>query len=280
MKKKRIIITVILLIVIGIVIVFIFLNKNKESLNVKQVTEETADQKINEINQNIISGMSKQQYTELTGKKAAKDYLLIGKDTILREGIDSKLEKIENVDKYKERNSELADSVESIIKDNFDSKIFETVTAEDETVVVRVTYKVYYYFLYLRDMELLQTKLMAKAGYEIEQSAVKDIKTSDQRLIDFYKAKVKAMEIMDEYLMNYYNNYEYFTTEILYKTDNINDPNAYVESYLLQVDGSTSKTFDFSTKKTNDEQQKRVDKYIEDAIKLGTLDEKNPLKLK
>ena len=270
MKKKNMLIVLFLIIVVIGVTLFLFWHKsNKGNIDVPKSPIE----KIEEINNQILSGMTNEQYKKLTGKIPIPISVLIGQDSYLRERINKNLRKSEKIEEYEKRADEYASNVENVIKDNFTFEIIDSVVSAEGDTVVKIQFKPYYYAFYIKSLDELTPRLMELAGYD---NAATGTRASNKRVLDYYKAKVKAIEILNANLDDYVNSYEYFETQIIFKNGNIDSGRAYIESYLLTVDGSMSKSNDFKDdKKTNE----LVKKYIKESIETGVLNTQDPLKL-
>lgn len=250
-------------------------NKNEEEKN-KAYSNKDCENKLNDINKQIVLGMSKEDYKKITGKDFIPQYILIGEDSFLKESISFNLKKKDNFSSYEEKMYEYANNVEKKIQENFESKITEVLKSGEGNTIIKLTYKPYYYCLYLHDLETIISKLLDYKGYK------KDIPDEDAEKgeIDYYKAKIKAMEIIDNYLDDYKNNYEYFDQDIIFRGNDLNAPNAYIESYLLTISGNLSKNIDLGDENYLSKRDKIVESYINNAVQNGTLDKSDPLKLK
>jgi len=273
-KKKLIIITILVIIV---VLIIISKPNDEPKQNASENLQELEDV-VTDLNASILEGISTETYTELTGKKAAPEFILIGEDSYLHQKIDSKLGKKYDVNDYEQQKNKYANNVEKAIADNLESKIDSVVTSEEGDVVVSITYTPYYYALYIHDLNILTMEIMKLAGYTYNEEDFSNV--SDKRKADYYKAEVKAMEIMDSHLTEYYNFYEHFETKIIFEDGDKEKAKAYIESYLLTLDGCLSESFDFNKKENEEKRVNFVKEYINIAISNGTLDKNNPLKLK
>lgn len=272
MKKKLWIIVVIVVIICSSLLI---INKIDHK-DKKNYSNKDFENKVNVLNKKIISGMDKKDYKKFTGEEFIAQDILIGDESFLKEKLSEALRKKVNISNYETKMYEYANNVEKMIKDNFESNVIETLTSGEGDTIVKLTYKPYYYTLYLYDLENLISNLLEFAGYS------KDIpdKDADKGMIDYYKAKIKAMEIMDDHLENYRNDYEYFDQDIIFKKGNLDAVNPYIESYLLTISGSLSKNINFTDTNYLSKRKKIVDSYINNAIQNGTLNKKDPLKLK
>lgn len=267
MKKIAIVIILCLIVLFG----FIFFKSENDNNQTKEYTSNEYENKVLNLNDKILSGITKEEIREMTGVNFDSRFILIGSDSYLRQSIKTK----SDISEYEESMNLYAGFVEEAIKNNFESNVEETITSVEGDVVVRILFKTYYYNLYLYDLDLIMSKILNSAGYDNK-------KPEDEKKynLDEFKAKVKAMEILNDHLNEYQNNYEYFNTEIIFKNGNLSSRNSYIESYLLVIDGSLSKNIDFGNKDYLKQRENLVETYISSAISSGTYDENNPLKLK
>lgn len=274
MKKKYF---WLLLIVIVLVIILFFVFSKKENKDDSTKPEDSlakAEEKVNDMTDKMIQGeLTSENLQDFIGDKVMSYKIIIGEDSLLRERTTSKGGKL---DDYEKAQDEYASRVEEYIKNNFEYKIDSTETSVEGNDIVTVTFKTYYYYAYLEDMGSIVWELLTYSGVdEYEDFAGNE---SNELKEKKYKAKVKAMEILDNYLDNYINSYEYLTENIItYHGNEESTYNSY-ESYLRALGGDKYEyKTNFPELSTSD---KRVSKYINEAKAKGILDVKNPLKLK
>ena len=106
---------------------------------------------------------------------------------------------------------------------------------------------------------------------------------NDEELAKMYQLKVKALEILNDYINNYVNENEVVSFDLIYKKQGDKIVQDYF-SLLMQLNGSFYQNVSYQTA---DEEQAlisdriaRVQGMINAAINNQTLDMANPLQLK
>lgn len=269
MKHKKIIFACLIIILVVVVIL-----KPSKSSNEK-IDNESISSKVDSFTEQVIDDTyTKKDIEKIVGQEISSMDLLVGKDSYLR---NIPVVSGEDISLYEKKLEEYAFNVESYIKENLDYKIDNVVETVDNQTLVNLTIKTYYYRWYLNDLIKLQNEIGKIAGYDYE--TLFDGKPSNDTKLHVFKSKVKSMELLNDYLEDYVNDYEYLSVEIVY---DLNDPkitNASLMSYYLQLSGMNYKNKDFSTKEFQEEQSLKIQNIIDAAISNGTLDENNPLKL-
>jgi len=273
-KKKIIFLVILILFVFGIIIYF--LSNEKENNSDSKQTQETNNEKIVEefTLAYVKNGIQKQEIETKVGDVISSERIMIGSDSYLRQALlksDSSLEKYEEVQK------KYASRVEKYIGDNFTYNIDLTTTTIDKQVLTKVTFRGYYYQWYLNELQNLQSKLIHMAGYDIEK-IYSEVGKDVEKII--YMSKIKAMEILDNYLDNYINEYEYATADIITDFNDKTVQQASLMSYYLQLSGLGYKQVSVETDEFQKKMSDRVDAFISNALEDGTLDKSDPLKLK
>lgn len=274
MKHKKIVFAIlILIIIVGAVVILKPKEDEKENnkIDKNQVAEEISD-----FTKETVSDTStKKGIEERVGQEVSSMDLLAGKDSYLREvpTISG-----EDISEYKTKANEYASRVESYIKNNLDYTIDSTTESVDGQTLVVVTIKTYYYNWYLNDLTKLQSEISKLAGYDYETSF--DGKPTNETNTYMFKSKVKAMELLDNYLDDYINNYEHLTIDVIYDPDDPKVTNSSLMSYYLQLGGINYKSMQPGTKEFQDKQATKIKKIIDTALQTGEMNKNNPLKLK
>lgn len=276
MRKKALIIIAIIIVILIIGIV-LFINHPKDSDNkTKKTTEEVATEKVDDFTKTIISDdITKEKLSKMTGAEIFSEDIMLGKETYLREKPKVAKEKIQE---YINAGDKYATNVENQIKENFDYNIEKTITSMDKIATVSVKFKSYYYSWYLAELELIKDKILNHIGYSPKTGF--DGNLDEESAATLYKAKIKAMEILDSHLNDYINKDEYMTFDIRYIPNNKEENKNWIMQYYSCLKGdyypSTNIYTDAFQKKAAD----RVDKIIENAKQNKTLDSDDWLKLK
>lgn len=274
MRKKLTLIIVLVLVII--MIIFMLLPK-KEISDVKQPTkEELATKEIKSFtNKTFDDGFNLKELEKKFGSETFSDDILIGEESFLRE--KPAVVRI-NVDDYLEAQDKYASRVEKQIKDNFDYKMEETVTSVEGIVCVTVLFKSYYYIWYLDELRALQTQLLQMSNYK--PVATFDGRSSDETNAVVYKAKIKAMEILDSYLNDYKNENEYFISTIKYDPKSQQNTNDSIRQYYSNLGGLSYPSLERTTEKYQKNIKDRIAKIIETSKHNGILLTDDVLKLK
>lgn len=241
MKKniKRIIIAVgiILIIVLVAILLLVFQNNNKEPKEEKWpekiTSKEIAEKYIDNLSDLIINGGTKEEYTKAFGNaKVPQLYIMTGEYSSFRVTPSSKIIEEYNLKEYVDKQEELAKNLEKHIKDNFSYNIEGTVEEENYYSVL-VSYKSYYYLNYSNDLNEIRNLLLTKAGYNLDEN----ITENDKFIADSFKAKVKAAELLDNYLDSYNNSNE--ENSVYVRFDNREKASSFdnLQSYLINLNG-------------------------------------------
>ena len=256
-KKYLPLIILIVIVIIGFLCVFI--NENKH-INTKAQEKEIVDN-IEKyfLNKNTDS----KKIFEIMDQKVATTYIMMGKGSFLRSTPTS----LENLSEYQQLQNKYVEKIENIILSNSKYKIVDNI---DGDVYFDIT--PWYYDMYSSDLMHLSSRLMNMNG------DINDPEKNNNYKEEEYKARVKAMQILDKKIDNYYNDGSEVLRFIMF-CDEDGKPieNQYLSLYF-NLAGVTSKTA-IMNQAAYEKQIKRIDSYIDEAIKSGLLDEKNPYRL-
>lgn len=289
MKKKVILIGIILVgfcLAIGGVVISVFppfSDENIESKTLKDVQTEkvTRDEIINYIELLYSDSVTLKQVEKITGTDVSADMLFIGKDSYLNELPSDKIIKDYDLSEYVEKQKIYVSHVEDVIRSNLDYQLGEYIVSEEGDVVQKFSYRTYYYQLYLGDLNEVMNNLIPYVFDDYSDMLVRNL--TDQELAKMYQLKVKALEIMNDYINNYINNDEVIAFDLIYKKDN----NKILQDYfslLMQLNGSFYQNVSYQS--VEEEQvaisnrTSRVQEIINNAVNNQILDMTNPLQLK
>lgn len=184
------------------------------------------------------------------------NYIVLGEDSYLRSVPDTE----EDLTKYKGKQDIYAEKVETKYLNNTSYTIEEY----GENLLFKI--KPWYFALYSSDLQSLTLKLMIMAGVDLNL-----VETNyNEYSVYEYKARIKSLIILDEYLDDYDNQDEILEFVFYYDGDVPSD-NQYYSLYLNLV-GVFSDSVENDTNK-----EERVNTYLNTAISNGLVDEKNPL---
>lgn len=241
---KKIIVIVLILFLIILVINIDLFNKNYKT-DPKKVKQE--------INTNIElfldKNATKKDLEKITGNQLSSAVIAIGKDSLAREKISEKLIKKYNLEEYAKKQEVYAENLETEILNNMEYKLTNS-RMENNEVYQTVEIKGYYYGLYSADLMELTSALILK-----EKETNQDVR--------YYKAKIKAMEIMDKYLKDYVNEKEIKRVDIIYKNGKAKDSDE-LFSLLLNIEGMTYDNTDFNDSLNVQKQKERMKTYLQE----------------
>lgn len=287
MKKKIILIVIILVgfgLLIGGVVISVFTpsttNKPKTELKDIQTEQVTKDEVTKYIELLYSDDVTIAKVEKFTGSDIGNDVLFIGEDSYLRERPSNKVINKYNLQEYKNKQDIYASNVEKIMRDNLDYQLGEYIVSEEGDIVQKFSYRTYYYQLYLGDLNEVINILMPSVFDNYSEMLVRDL--TEEELVKMYQLKIKALEVMNDYVNNYVNNDEIISFDLIYKKEN----NKILQDYfslLVQLSGSFYQNVSYQTA---EEEQimisnriTRVQEIINTAVNNQTLDMANPLQL-
>lgn len=290
-NKKWIIIGGIVLVIIVGVIVFFLMNQNQnkdDSEDSKFQTQETPDpatdknipvidKKTKDTTESMVDSsintndLAKQMDTELTIFDA-----YLSSDSFLRSQVKQKNKN--QVQGYEEAQARYASHVEEYIRNNT-SYTFGTPLFSENNYVQTVTVKPYYYQLYEMHLTEIMDQLLEMSGFDLTR-----IEENDEWEVAFYKAKVKAMELLDSNL-DYYvaTDSDIVNVDLIY----VKKGNEYVcEDYiglLNALKGGYSPKFEFANDQEATAFANEIETYctnlVNQAQSSGKIQTSNPLAL-
>ncbi len=290
-NKKWIIIGGIVLVIIVGVVVFFLMNQNQnkdDSEDSKFQTQETPDpatdknipvidKKTKDTTESMVDSsintndLAKQMDTELTIFDA-----YLSSDSFLRSQVKQKNKN--QVQGYEEAQTRYASRVEEYIRNNT-SYTFGTPLFSESNYVQTVTVKPYYYQLYEMHLTEIMDQLLEMSGFDLTR-----IEENDEWEVAFYKAKVKAMEILDSNL-DYYvaTDSDIVNVDLIY----VKKGNEYVcEDYiglLNALKGGYSPKFEFANDQEATAFANEIETYctnlVNQAQSSGKIQTSNPLAL-
>lgn len=258
--KKKVIICIIVIVVAIIAILALniisetddnsltHLEKVENTIQDYFLTTDTSFAKIESITENILTN----------------NYIALGENSFIRATVNSS----EDLSSYKKVQEKYATIVE---EKYLAGTSYEVEQQEDGNLSFEI--KPWYFLLYSDDVSTLGSKLLNMTGINADSMLEEDYKTYE---VWAYKAKVKAMTIINDYLEYYENRDEirYFT---FYFDGNKPLENQYLSLYYNLV-GATSDCMLLNGDDLQG-QDKRISEYLESAIEKGMLDTNNPLEV-
>ena len=255
MKRKAIVIIGIVVILIALIVgMIIYMNNHK--------LEKQAIKDIEQFTDFVINGGTSEELSKVLGYKEIQPINIIsGKDSYLSFFPEENVISQNNLTKYVEANKKYIDNLEKEVKNNFEYDL-EKKSSTKEEIVIEVDYKRYCFSVYVTDLDILQSKILEKAGVSDEVSR--------------YKAKIVAMKILDNKL-DVYKSKKHLTTTVVYKEDKDNEVKDSFNSYFLKLGGFSG--VDTNIEKLKKSSSERVNGYLEEAIENGIIDGTNLLSI-
>lgn len=264
MNKKinnvQMIIIVVSLVLVTICLGFSFFFYFNPS-EIKIESEKAAEGYINKVNSLMFGSADKEKLKKILKFDINSDFVMFGIDSYQREKPSSEIIKKYKLEEYEKLGDKLSDNLEKKMKNNFESEITK-VSLKKKYYIVNVTYKSFYYYAYLCDLKSMETELLAVTGI-ISGDGVNNV--DDAYLANQYKAKVKAMQILDKHLDSYVNKDEKGSFEVFLKNGLSSQSKKEVEAYLYNLVG-----YSYNKLKVND--SNRINGYVNEIKKDKTLD--------
>ena len=268
MNKKSILLAFLLVIVIGVV--FIITSHKEDSnrlISSKDVKEETEEVIKKIINPSITSD----EFKSSTGLSNSDINIIVGKDSYLKTALSKKNMEKYKLNQYEKDQNKYADAVESIYLKNLNYTMGETFDEANGDITQVIEVIGFYYELYIADLMELQQKLYIDSGYDLTAE-----EGNIENDVAYYKAKVKAMKLIDPYISEYENygeKKEFTVTYVNGKPKNADE----MLTLVLNLRGMTYDNMDFSKKENSDAQKARINKYIKNGYKTGIIKNGNLL---
>ena len=278
MKNKKIIVVIIGLIILLIILIvpFIIFSNKKENVNNQSITQEQMEEKIDIINDNMNSrNPDLDKVSEEVGYEVGGTWTFLGSDSLYEFKLPENVKGNQNFKEYENAQEKYLTNMDKLINENFDYEIIKHEVTE-YSVIDTIRVKSFYGILYSLDQNTLMSEILKMAGYNPDEMI-----NNNEWQIAYYKAKIKSMQILNENINFYGNKDEYLTFELIYDiTDDglvCYNCNNYFE--LLKASGSSK--VDMSSEESMnafyEEQNKRIQNYLNEAIKSGMLDKNHPL---
>jgi len=256
-KKKIIIVSLILLITLIIVIVLLLPSNEKQDLEaIENNTEEAVKLFLN-------PKADIKQIAEETGIPMTDYNVIVGDDSYLKTKLDEKILNKYDLSEYQKAQEKYATEIETRFLESIEYNLGEAKEINADEAVQTVTVKGYYYELYLTDLMELSTKILKESGYDLSK-----LEKDEKIEVAYYKAKVKAMQVMSNHKEEYDNHSEKLEFELIYKDGKPKNSDEML-TLLLNIKGMTYDNMDFSDEKNIEAHQKRVDSYFSEINQSG-----------
>ena len=219
-----------------------------------------------EVTKLYVNGGTKEELEKKTGFDNIESLNIItGPDSYTRVTPSKSVTDKNNLDDYVSKAAELSKNLEKEIKDNLDYSILASNTTGNVKTYM-VTLKSYFYYIYMFDLNNLQEIILTNSGLEYNE-------------VNEYKAKVKAMEILDKHLDNYQNESDETTAIVTYTLNDSEATSQSLYDYLLILEGENYLYNCDTVTNLMENQNQRVQDYYNFGLSEGILDSNNLLGL-
>ncbi len=268
MNKK---IILIILLVILIVSSIIFL-KNDSSEKSTPNTPDNAKKQTEDVISKLLDPKStKEELVNITGSDTLEYNVIVGKDSLFRWTPKKDIVKKYSLNSYVDLVNKYSDEIDNKFLNNLDYKIISSESNENGEIVQTIEAIGFYYELYATDHSVLAIKLLEDSGYDAS-----NVESDEKTNASFFKAKVKAMELMEPYLSEYENYGEKTTFKVVYVNGKPKDSDQML-NLTLGLRGMMYDNMNMSIKENNDAHNARIKKYIDNGYKTGIIKKGNLL---
>ena len=267
-KILKIISALVLIIVTGLIIGISFKKSNDRGKEIEKSNTVTPSNAKKVIDTSFISQKTDiKTIKRLTGESLTPLYIYVGKDSFVSTKPSKTIISKYNLEGYEKLQSKYAPIVENRFL-NGTSYSFDKI---DETTMVYY-FKPWYYGAYSSDLQYLIQELIVETG-EITKDDF--MKATEKYTVYEYKARVKAMYILNDYLSTYDNKDEELKFTLILKDGKITKEDLY--SIYMNFSGNRSvKVKGFFDGKATEE---RSESYYSKAIKDGIINTKDVLSI-
>ena len=261
-KKIKIILIIVLVVLVISLGIILYLNYRSGNDGIGTDYSELTD----EVTKLYVNGGTKEELEKKTGFDNIESLNIItGPDSYTRVTPSKRVTDKNNLDDYVSKAAELSKKLEKEIKDNLDYSILASNTTGNVKTYM-VTLKSYFYYIYMFDLNNLQEIILTNSGLEDNE-------------VNEYKAKVKAMEILDKHLDNYQNESDETTAIVTYTLNDSEATSQSLYDYLLILEGENYLYNCDTVTNLMENQNQRVQDYYNFGLSEGILDSNNLLGL-
>lgn len=271
MKKKKIMIisAVVLVIIVASFLVLRFTRKNmnkpkpekKETVLVEAQLEDNIRRFANGA---VSSKQTLKSLRDLTNNPYIDiSHAMYGKDSTTNTKVDKDLKGSTDLSAYEKVQDKLVKKLEDKMAASYSYEYVTDFIYESPQVATRkVRLQSYLFCYYYNDVSYFLGYLLSKSGYD-------GTETEKEYLIAEYKAKIKAMQVLDSHLDDYVSD-EVYEMELIYEVvdDKMRCTNC--EKYLEYVKG-------FYSSRIQDYPEERMEQFLNEGIEKGILKKNNLL---
>lgn len=254
MKKIKILFLIIIVIALLVFIIF--------KTNDKKEDEKTLSTPIIET---IISENNISELKEISDDDIS-NMVVVGKESNLYNKPSEKLVEKYNLDEYVSLRNEYAKELETLYLENLKYKVISSQSNENNERKEIVEIKSFYYQMFMSDLSQLALLIFKNSGYSL-----KNIETDESVQANYYKAETKAFQVLSNYFKDYENFDDKITVDVYYENDKLKE--GQLVNLMTYLKGGAYKNVDYSNDATINSLKERTNRYYNDALKSGLLNE-------
>lgn len=258
MNKKNLKLIIIPLAILVLIVIIINLQPkykldNAEKERIKKEVINNADTLSNE-------AMTIEKLKEIVGEDSINVLIAVGEDSYLRNKPTQKVLTKYNLRDLETRQDELVSKVEERYLNNLEYQVVgEEIDGNSICEVIEI--KTYYYALYLNDYINLTNKL--------NPNSLEDVTENDESAVEYYKAQLKALEVLNNHLDDYENTTnEKETIRVCYKNGKVEDHNQML-SLNLALQGEMYENMNANNPDNVKASNDRLEKYTKEAENIS-----------
>lgn len=256
--RRIIVIVVLILVLIALVLGFYFYFNNDSDVTLE--SGQDVKNYIEKVNTLVLDGVHGDRLQKKLNFEVDDELVMVGEASYQRSKPSNDIIKEYNLNEYVQEAKTLADTLEEKIKDNFNVEIKDQ-SKDGEYLVSSVNYRTFYYYAYISDLKGLQSEILSKIGITYSDSEDLD----DETIANQYKAKVKAMQILNKHLDTYVNDDETLNFDLYLEAGKSSENSDQITWYLYNILGYNYVSFDAYD-------QSRVEEYAKEISNKNVLD--------
>lgn len=211
---------------------------------------------------------------EITGIDDVDSLIIFGEESDFSKELTNEQIKTYELNEYVLAQEMYAKRVEKLLNKNIEYDIIDTRTGASNEIIKTIELRSFYYDTLVNDITELAFKIMTEMGRDL-----RNYEQDESIQIDYYKAKIKAMEIISSYFEEYYNESETVTVEVSYVDGKIKD-SVELNNLFTYLSGMGYENMDYLNLENIENMKKRVDEYYSEALRNNQFNEEDVLKLK
>lgn len=234
--------------------------KIEEEKEIVLIPEEVEENLENFTSESVSSDVTLKSLENLTNNEHIDiSHAMYGKDASTNETVDKDLKGNLDLSAYEKVQKKLVKKLEKKMQDSYTYEYTTDFIYEEPTLATRgIKFTSYLYCYYYNDVSYLMGYLMEKSGYDGNE-------TYKEYIIGEYKAKIKAMQILDSHLDDYVSD-EVYEMELIYVVNDGEMACFNCEKYLEYLKG-------FHSSRIQDYPEERMENFMNEGLKKGILKE-------